>query len=411
MKRILQQYTLSLALITALVFSIGTAQAQTLAGFNFNGSTNWGTSPFASTTPVTNVLSASIERVGAISTALTPSNTSTSGRWGGRSFAGTTTEPTTNLRYFAISLQPSPGNFLHLDSISSIRLLMSGRSPEYFAIKYSLDNGATFTSIITHQLSPKPGATSNQVIPKTDLTGISALWNVSGKVIFMILPYNGSNTAGDEFNYIQFGNFAGSTGVTSAATSGDAIAVRGTVNTTLPVKLSSFTSSIQNQAALLNWATESEVNFDYFVIEKRDNNSEFKEIGRVPAKGGNTKTLYNFSDRNISFETSYYRLKMVDKDGTFEYSDVVAATIASQNSLSVYPNPINNSSTLKVQFKELAAASTLRLIDITGRTVKTLSLQKGVNQASIDANNMDKGQYTLLLETGNKVLDYIKIIR
>jgi hypothetical protein len=288
---------------------------------------------------------------------------------------------------------------------------MSGSSPEYFAIKYSLDNGVTFTPIITHQLSPKPTVTSNQVIPRTDLTGISALWNVSGKVIFMILPYNGSNGAGNNFNFIQFGNFAGSKGVNSVATTGDAIAVRGTVNTTLPVKLSSFTSSIQNQAALLKWTTESEVNFDYFSIEKRGANNEFTEIAKVAAKGGNTKTLYSFIDKNLSFENNYYRLKMVDKDGTFEYSAVTAVSLPSQKRLSVYPNPLNGSNALKVQFNELSVSSSLKVIDIAGRTVKTLTLQKGVNQTTIDTSSMGNGQYTILLEQDNKVVDYIKIIK
>jgi hypothetical protein len=419
MKKNLQTSVIGLMFFVALLLSNSIVNAQDLVAFNFFGQSSYGTQNFAPTTIAADVTSPTgISRVGNIvTTVVTSNNSATANRWGGYSFAGGTTEPSldplvnTNIRYYSISLQPAVGKYLHIDSLSSMRILMAGASPNYFAIKYSLDDGVTFNHITTYIVTPKPTATSNQVIPKTDLTGVAALRNVAGKVIFMIMPYNGSNASGNQYNHIQFGNFAVSAGSSGAAVTGNAISVKGTVDGTLPVTLSSFTSSIQNQAALLNWATESEVNFDYFSVEKRTNNSEFKEIGRVPAKGGNTKTLYNFSDRNISFETNYYRLKMVDKDGTFEYSNIVTETLeSSAQKLSIYPNPVVNQ-VAKVQFKSLSAKSSLKVVDVLGKIVLNLQLEAGVNTTDLDLSKITSGQYMLLLESNGAKVDYLKFVK
>lgn len=418
MKKRLQISTVGLMLFTALLLSNLIVNAQDLVAFNFFGQSSYGTQNFAPTTIATDVTSPTgISRVGnIITTVVTSNNSATSNRWGGYSFAGGTTEPSldplvnTNIRYYSISLQPAVGKYLHIDSLSSMRILMAGASPNYFAIKYSLDDGVTFNHITTHIVTPKPAATSNQVIPTTDLTGIAALRNVAGKVIFMIMPYNGSNGSGNQYNHIQFGNFAVSAGSSGAAVTGNAISVKGTVNGTLPVKLSSFTSTIQNQAALLNWATASEVNFDYFSVERRENDADFKEIGKVLAKGNNS--IYSFSDKNISFGTAYYRLKMVDKDGTIAYSDVTSTKFLSNGgSFSIYPNPVNNDGVLNVQFNKTSSSANLKVVDMVGRTLKTIELQKGLSQTSFNVNDLNKGQYILLLEADNKVLGSKKFIK
>lgn len=418
MKKRLQISTVGLMLFTALLLSNSIVNAQDLVAFNFFGQSSYGTQNFAPTTIATDVTSPTgISRVGNIvTTVVTSNNSATSNRWGGYSFAGGTTEPSldplvnTNIRYYSISLQPAVGKYLHIDSLSSMRILMAGASPNYFAIKYSLDDGVTFNHITTHIVTPKPAATSNQVIPTTDLTGIAALRNVAGKVIFMIMPYNGSNGSGNQYNHIQFGNFAVSAGSSGAAVTGNAISVKGTVNGTLPVKLSSFSSTIQNQAALLNWATASEVNFDYFSVERRENDADFKEIGKVLAKGNNS--IYSFSDKNISFGTAYYRLKMVDKDGTIAYSDVTSTKFLSNGgSFSIYPNPVNNDGVLNVQFNKTSSSANLKVVDMVGRTLKTIELQKGLSQTSFNVNDLNKGQYILLLEADNKVLGSKKFIK
>lgn len=232
MKKRVFIYASSLMFFTTLLISSLVAQAQSndLIAFSFFGQNDWGTQDLQPTTIAENVTSPTgISRVGKISTPVSDPFTSTKNRWGGISFAGGDAEPTTNLRYFTISIQAKPGYALTLDSISSIKVLFSKFSANYFAIKYSLDNGVTFNNITTHIITPKTSSTSNQLIPTTDLTGIAALKNVKGKVIFMILPFNGSNNAGNNYNFIQFGNFAKKVGTNSPAVDGNAISIKGTV--------------------------------------------------------------------------------------------------------------------------------------------------------------------------------------
>lgn len=408
MKRILQQFKLSLTLITALVFSMGTVQAQVYASWNMTGQTGFGTSPIAPTFVSTDaVVTENLTRSAGFTTTQGTAPAQTN-RWGGRTAAANVTTALGgsggSLRVFTFAIKPQTGSTLSFGSISPISVWVSSTSPLNYLMQYSLD-GTAYTDIITHTITAT--AQSLKTIPQTDLSSITALQNVpaSQTIWFRIVPYGGSSSG--DFNFVYFTaptNISGSSGGNA-----NSFAVTGPI--TLPVKLTSFTSSVVNNEAKLNWKTSTEVNFDYFSVEKRNGNGVFEEIAKVSPKAGTGEKLYSYTDRNLSFETSYYRLKMVDNDGTFEYSEVVSATIVSQNTLAVYPNPVNNSDVIRVQFKELPSASTLKVIDIAGRTIKTLALQKGVNQASINANDLDKGQYVLLLETENKVMDYIKLIR
>lgn len=232
MKKRVLIYTSSLTFFITLFISSLVAQAQSndLIAFSFFEQTDWGAQDLQPTTIASNVTSPTgISRVGKVLTSTNDPITSTKNRWGGISFAGGDAEPTSNLRYFTISIQAKPGYALTLDSISSIKVLLSKFSANYFAIKYSLDNGVTFNNITTHMITPKPSSTSNQIIPTTDLTGIAALKNVKSKVIFMILPYNGSNNAGNNYNFIQFGNFTKKVGTNSPAVDGSAISIKGIV--------------------------------------------------------------------------------------------------------------------------------------------------------------------------------------
>jgi hypothetical protein len=411
MTKNLQAVAFSLMLFATLLFNVKTGQAQTvIASWNMFGQTNFGTSPLAPTVLNDDVTATTPLTRSAGFFTTNYSATIGPNRWGGRTRSADASASVSTNRLITFGFTPKPNIVISFSKISTIPIFLSTASPKTFRVDYSI-NGGTYVVITTHIITGITGG-SNQIIPETDLSGIAALQNVPSTttVTFRILPYNASSTD-DNFNYFYIGAHSGVVGSTTAAIDATAFSVEGTIVNTLPVKLSSFTSSIQNQAALLNWATESEVNFDYFSIEKRGNNSEFKEIGRVPAKGGNTKTLYNFSDRNISFETNYYRLKMVDKDGTFEYSNIVTETLeSSAQKLSIYPNPVVNQ-VAKVQFKSLSAKSTLKVVDVLGKIVLNVQLEAGTNTTDLDLSKITSGQYMLLLESNGAKVDYLKFVK
>jgi hypothetical protein len=108
----------------------------------------------------------------------------------------------------------------------------------------------------------------------------------------------------------------------------------------LPVLLSSFEGKLTNNTALLNWTTATELQFKSFVIERSTNNSDFSPIGEVAAAGNSTSVKkYNFSDKNLPAGIVYYRLKLVDEDGSSKYSTVIRLGQKPDAVFSVYPNP------------------------------------------------------------------------
>lgn len=112
---------------------------------------------------------------------------------------------------------------------------------------------------------------------------------------------------------------------------------------TSTVKLLDFTgANVNNQYTQLNWTTGSENNFDHFEIEHSVSNSNFVKIGVVNGSGDSQfQQFYAFADNVPSEGTNYYRLKLVGKNGSFTYSNVVIVNF-SLAVIEIYPNPASN---------------------------------------------------------------------
>ena len=139
---------------------------------------------------------------------------------------------------------------------------------------------------------------------------------------------------------IQTGSVTGTAGsISVGGTCTDAGAL--CVDAALPVELLFFSGNKENEAILLQWATATEENFNYFEIERATQGSSFEAIGEVKGSNSNsyTKLDYTFTDTNPEIGLNYYRLKSIDLDGTFEYSDVVLVKFASNLKLLISPNP------------------------------------------------------------------------
>jgi hypothetical protein len=112
----------------------------------------------------------------------------------------------------------------------------------------------------------------------------------------------------------------------------------------LPIKLISFKVGKVGTSLLLEWATASELNFDYFAIERSSEGKNFSEISRIKGHGTtNTRNDYELYDNRPLIGKNYYRLKSVDFDGYTEYFDVVVADYSGEKSFVVSPNPSNGS--------------------------------------------------------------------
>ncbi|MFZ5551942.1 MAG: T9SS type A sorting domain-containing protein [Bacteroidota bacterium] len=139
---------------------------------------------------------------------------------------------------------------------------------------------------------------------------------------------------------------------------------------TLPVELIFFNAVANDEEVEINWQTASELNNDYFAIERSSNGKEFEEIMRVDGAGTTNQTIDYFErDYQPLPGTSYYRLRQVDFDGTPTLSNTVA--VKRDNTLaefSVYPNPVNEGDPFNLMFTGFGDEEVLVVVrDISGR--------------------------------------------
>ncbi|MBX2901230.1 MAG: hypothetical protein KF775_16375 [Cyclobacteriaceae bacterium] len=107
----------------------------------------------------------------------------------------------------------------------------------------------------------------------------------------------------------------------------------------LPVELTQFTAQPEGETVKLNWLTASELNNDFFTVQRSADGVEFSSLGMVAGQGTRTTpTAYQFVDETPQAGLNYYRLKQTDFDGTSSYSNIVAVNMALE--WSVYPNPV-----------------------------------------------------------------------
>jgi choice-of-anchor A domain-containing protein len=139
--------------------------------------------------------------------------------------------------------------------------------------------------------------------------------------------------------------------------------------TALPVRLVKFTATPEGTAVRLAWETSWEYNSDHFDIERSSNAIEFGSLGRVQAGGQTSQTQrYTFADQLPSPQTAYYRLRTVDKDGSFEYSKTVAFSPDSNEPLlQLLENPTTNHA-LRIQLRSWTVTD-LELTNMQGQPV------------------------------------------
>jgi hypothetical protein len=187
----------------------------------------------------------------------------------------------------------------------------------------------------------------------------------------------------------------------------------------LPVKLLNFTGAYKNQHTLLSWATENEINFDRFEAERSSNGSDFSGIGIENAKTGSSgKNQYELNDdlSNSNGKVFYYRLKMVDQQERFSYSQVIAITKDNKsiNGISISPNPVpNGMATVKMTAAKRGSVE-LRITDFSGKILARQSRQvyEGNNSITLNVQHLQPGIYTLQMMDGtNMVAARFSIVR
>jgi hypothetical protein len=179
----------------------------------------------------------------------------------------------------------------------------------------------------------------------------------------------------------------------------------------LPVKLLNFAGTYSNNAALLNWSAENQVNFGLYEIERSTDGNKFESIGIRNRQGtGTERQQYQYAD-DLSLTVSnifFYRLKMMDLDNRFSYSNIIMIRKDGVKAgLSLSPNPITAGNIANVRF-EANKKGIVELIvtDMNGKVVLRQQIQvyEGVNSLSI--NNLTRlkpGMYLLQVNDGQEL--------
>jgi len=180
-------------------------------------------------------------------------------------------------------------------------------------------------------------------------------------------------------NSVPCNNTAGS----ASGTNGSGIIPN--IGGNLPIELSSFTAKKLGQHVHLDWVTASEINNDYFTIERSLDALDFTELERVKtkAKNGSSKIPIGYTSLDPSpyVGTTYYRLKQTDLDGTFKYHQIVSVNFDKVDPLSfvVFPNPNKGEFTITVSGIEDASDMEISLSDINGKVLSDSNLQKTIS--------------------------------
>jgi len=190
---------------------------------------------------------------------------------------------------------------------------------------------------------------------------------------------------------------------------------KGTCIISMPIKLLSFKGKNIGTSNLLEWTTASEINNDYFNLERSSDGINFESIANVDGAGNsNTVLNYSFVDE-YPFETTYYRLKQTDFDGSISYANNIVSLIRKTNDIFEVSNIHLNSLNNKLQYTINTSVNinvNISVVNLIGQQIidSNKLINKGINNLNLDMNNIINGTYLLKINTNfqNKSILFLK---
>ncbi|MBK7588056.1 MAG: T9SS type A sorting domain-containing protein [Bacteroidetes bacterium] len=189
-----------------------------------------------------------------------------------------------------------------------------------------------------------------------------------------------------------------------------------TINAVLPVSLLYFNGKKMNTYNDLTWETSSEQNNHYFNVQKSTDGNSFNTIARVNtlAINGNSAVplLYNTKDLNPTLGNNYYRLQQVDNDGKMSYSKTINLIWDTESPASVLlsPNPATSNTQVSI-YSASNAMGMVKLLDMSGRTVKVIKIQytPGYNNVELSLDQLAQGAYQVNVYANDVLLKSLKL--
>lgn len=174
----------------------------------------------------------------------------------------------------------------------------------------------------------------------------------------------------------------------------------------LPVELLFFRGAPKASDVLLEWATASEQNNDFFEVQRSVDGREFEVLGKVAGAGTHTGLLaYEFTDRSPRPGVNYYRLRQVDFDGAFEYSSVVSIkATGKEGGMALYPNPAGEYVEVSLPAAWSEGETELLLRDVSGRVLRKLQYSNVDGPLRVSTEGLPGGYYTLQASNGREFI-------
>ncbi|MDN3657888.1 T9SS type A sorting domain-containing protein [Ferruginibacter paludis] len=158
----------------------------------------------------------------------------------------------------------------------------------------------------------------------------------------------------------------------------------------VPVNLVYFTCTTDGNVAVLQWKSADEINLNSYLVQYAGDAAHFRDLGNVSSEGANH--TYRFMHPGVN-GTAYYRLKMIYKDGTNNYSDTRKLSFKTKTGLTILPNPSGDF--VQIYCDRPTDVNTIQIVSVDGVIVKIVSPY--IDRQKIDISNLSKGIYNVKL--------------
>jgi len=174
----------------------------------------------------------------------------------------------------------------------------------------------------------------------------------------------------------------------------------------LPVTIMNFDAKRSGSVNNLSWVTSQESNASKFIVERSTDGRNFNEIGYVAAFGNSTTAKnYRFVDATPNKGNNYYRLKLVNNDNSFRFSEIKNVKHLTFAEMTVSPNPVAQNMRILIDADKSEKAS-LFITDLAGRRVynTSVSVNEGSNTLNIPVSTLNSGSYVVTIQLANQTL-------
>ena len=323
----------------------------------------------------------------------------------------------------SLEFPSNPNNTNVAVSSTSLRLLI----PTTLSITISNMGPFSFSIVGTTtgpDLNGFCGASATHDLLTIDDDASRNLANLSAGASIPLFTFSSTVNEASLFDHVN-GCIAGGLGVNNTnydPDGPDGVASSGIIlqpTTVLPIVISSFDVNKSNDDAVLDWSTSSEINGSHFEIERSFDGQNWSYVNSVEAVGDSKQTQrYSYTDVDIAGDLEadqpiYYQIKMVDLDGSHEYTDVRSVNFSKDllsTNMTVYPNPTSDQIQIDLKDVDSSKKYMLQFIDISGRVAHTKKLVQEKTQLSLAALGLGNGIYTAVLREDDQAVDHAKVV-